>query len=209
MRVVTPTRAHGPAPAQDGEVADGAARPAAPHVRRPVLTGLWAGITHGVLGLTVLLAAVVVVVPAVVGGIPLTILSGSMEPNLPAGSLAVVRPVDPDDVRIGDIVTYLPNPEDPTAVTHRVVAVDHHQDGTRSFTLQGDANTTPDDPVQELQVRGRVWYAVPWLGHVNSVVNGEQRTLAVSLVAGALFLWAVTLWVRAWRGRRHGRESAS
>ncbi|WP_435738435.1 signal peptidase I [Cellulosimicrobium sp. PMB13] len=169
--------------------------------RHAVLSGLWTGITYGVLALVLLLATLVIVVPRLVGGIPLTILSGSMEPNLPVGSLAVVRPVDPAEIRIGDIVTYLPNPEDPTAVTHRVVAIDTHQDGTRTFTLQGDANASPDAPVQEHQVRGTVAYAVPWLGHVNSAVNGEQRAMAVYVVAGALFLWAVVLWWRAWRRR--------
>ncbi|MEL7977240.1 signal peptidase I [Isoptericola sp. F-RaC21] len=168
----------------------------------PVLSGLWAGFTYGLLGLVLLLAALVIVVPKLVGGIPLTILSGSMEPNLPVGSLAVVRPVDAAEIRIGDILTYLPNPDDPTAITHRVIAVDHHQDDTRTFTVQGDANATADDPVQEYQVRGRVWYAVPWLGYVNATVNGEHRAVAVYVVAGVFFLWAVSLWWRAWRGRR-------
>ncbi|MFV2145919.1 signal peptidase I [Isoptericola sp. G70] len=191
--------------AQDTAVAPDGPSADAARVRGAVLSGLWAGFTYGLLGLTVLLAAVVIVVPKMVGGVPLTILSGSMEPNLPAGSLAVVRPVDTDHIRLGDIVTYLPNPGDPTAITHRVTSIDHHQDGTRSFTLQGDANATPDAPVRDLQVRGRVWYAVPWLGQVNSVVNGEQRTLAVFVVAGALFVWAAVLWTRAWRGRRRSR----
>jgi signal peptidase len=170
--------------------------------RHPVLAGLWTGFTYGLLGLVLLLAALVIVVPKLAGGVPLTILSGSMEPNLPVGSLAVVRPVDPADIRVGDVVTYLPNPDDPTAITHRVIAIDHRQDGTRTFIVQGDANASPDDPVQEQQVRGTVWYAIPWLGHVNSVVNGEQRTLAVYAVGGAFLLWAVSLWWRAWRGRR-------
>ncbi|MFI2105162.1 signal peptidase I [Isoptericola sp. NPDC019693] len=159
------------------------------------------------LGLVILLAAAVIVVPKVLGGIPLTILSGSMEPNLPVGSLAVVLPVEPEDVRVGDIVTYLPNPDDPTAISHRVTAIDNHQDGTRTFTVQGDANATEDDPVQEYQVRGRVAYAVPWLGSVNSAVNGDHKSVAVYAVAGAFFLWAVSLWWRAWRGRRRTRTA--
>lgn len=175
-------------------------------VRHPVLSGLWTGFTYGLLGLVLLLAAVVIVVPKLLGGIPLTILSGSMEPNLPVGSLAVVLPVEPEDVRLGDIVTYLPNPDDPTAISHRVIAIDNHQDGTRTFTVQGDANATADDPVQEYQVRGRVAYAVPWLGYVNSAVNGDQKSVAVYVVAGAFFLWAISLWWRAWRRRRTAQD---
>jgi signal peptidase len=182
--------------------ADDTADEDAPPTRHPVLSGIWTGITYGLLGLTLLLAALVIVVPMVAGAVPLTILSGSMEPTMPVGSLAVVRPVETDEVQIGDVITYLPNPEDPTAITHRVIAIDNNQDGTRTFTTQGDANDSPDDPVQDFQVRGEVWYTIPWLGYVNTAVNGEERTIAVYVVAGVFFLWAGTLWWRAWRRRR-------
>jgi signal peptidase len=177
--------------------------------RHPVLSGLWTGLTFGLLGLVLLLAALVILVPKLAGGVPLTVLSGSMEPNLPVGSLAVVMPVEPEDVRVGDIVTYLPNPDDPTAITHRVTAVDHHPDGTRSFVMQGDANSTPDDLVADYQVRATVWYAVPWLGHLNTAVNGEHRHVGVYVVAGAFFLWAASLWWRAWRERRRATDSST
>ncbi|ARU52039.1 signal peptidase I [Cellulosimicrobium cellulans] len=170
--------------------------------RHPVLTGLWAGVTYGLLALVLLLAGLLIVVPKLAGGVPLTILSGSMEPNLPVGSLAVVVPVEPEDVRIGQIITYLPNPDDPTPVTHRVTAITHRADGGLTFTLQGDANAAADAPVQDFQVRARVLYAVPWLGYLNLAVNGDERSVAVYVVAGAFFLWALSLWWRAWRRRR-------
>jgi len=169
--------------------------------RHPVLSGLWAGATYGLLALVLLLAGLLIVVPRLAGGVPLTILSGSMEPSLPVGSLAVVVPVEPEDVRIGQIVTYLPNPDDPTAITHRVTGVTHRPDGGLAFTVQGDANAAADAPVQDYQVRGRVLYAVPWLGYLNSAVNGDERSVAVYVVAGAFFLWALSLWWRAWSRR--------
>jgi signal peptidase len=174
-----------------------------------VLSGLWTGVTYGLLGLVLLLAGLLIVVPRLAGGVPLTILSGSMEPNLPVGSLAVVVPVEPEDVRIGQIITYLPNPDDPTAITHRVTGITHRADGGLTFTVQGDANSAADAPVQDYQVRGRVLYAVPWLGHLNSAVNGDERSVAVYVVAGAFFLWAISLWWRAWRRRRSAVDLTS
>lgn len=170
--------------------------------RHPVLVGIRQGLGYGILALTLLLAAIVIVVPKLGGGIPLTILSGSMEPTLPVGSLAVVLPVEPDDVQVGDIVTYLPNPDDPTAITHRVTAIDHHTDGGHTFTMQGDANATADAPVIDRQVRGVVWYAVPLLGYLNSAVNGHDVPWSVYLVAGAFFAWAILLWSRSLRDRK-------
>jgi signal peptidase len=172
--------------------------------RHPVLGTLWQGVTYGLLALVLVGAALLIVVPKVAGGIPLTILSGSMEPNLPVGSLAVVAPVAPEDVRIGQVVTYLPNPDDPTAITHRVTGITHRADGGLTFTFRGDANSAPDKPVQDYQVRAKVLYAVPWLGHLNNAVNGAGKHAALYVVAGGLFVWAGGLWWRAARSRRNG-----
>ncbi|WP_166979077.1 signal peptidase I [Paramicrobacterium fandaimingii] len=171
----------------------------------PVLRGILMGLSWGILGLTLLLGILVIAVPKLVGGVPLTVLSGSMEPTLPVGSLVVVRPVAPDDVRVGDIVTYLPNPDDPTAITHRVTAINHNGDGSRVFTFTGDANATADAPVREQQVRAEVWYAIPGLGYVNSAVNGDDTGWVVYAAAGAFFLWAIVLWVKAARTRIRNR----
>ncbi|MBF0689367.1 MAG: signal peptidase I [Cellulomonas sp.] len=166
------------------------------------------GLGYGVLGVVLLVAAVTILVPRFAGAVPLTVLSGSMEPTLPVGSLVVVRPVDPADVRIGDVITYLPNPEDPTAITHRVTGITHRTDGGVTFTTQGDANDAPDLPVQDFQVRARVWYVVHHLGHVNSAVNVEDRHVGVVLVAGGFFVWAASLWYRSGRSRRAAAVSA-
>ena len=176
--------------------------------RHPIMAGLWTGVSYGLLGLVLLLATALILVPKIAGGVPLTILSGSMEPNLPVGSLAVVLPVEPDDVRIGDIVSYLPDPGDPTAISHRVVAIDIHGDGSRVFTVKGDANSAADAPVQAYQIRAKVWYAVPGLGYLNSAVNGQQKSIAVYLVAAAFFGWAISLWWRAGRDRRRTTRQA-
>jgi signal peptidase len=110
--------------------------------------------------------------PMALGAVPLTILSGSMAPGMPPGSLAIVRPVDATQARIGDVLTYQPQPDDPTLVTHRVVAVSRDAHGGVSLILQGDANGAPDDhPVRPAQVLGSVVYAVPYFGRVANRLN--------------------------------------
>lgn len=176
------------------------------HDRRPVLSGLWTGFTYGLFGLVLLLAAVVILVPRFAGGVPLTILSSSMEPTLPVGSLAVVLPIEPQEVQVGDVITYLPNPDDPTAITHRVVGINQHADGGRSFTLKGDNNSAPDPLVRDYQIRAKVWYSVPLLGYVSLAFNGDQRSPIVLGLAGLFFVWALRIWWRAWRDRRETRR---
>lgn len=136
-------------------------------------------VSVALLGATLLLAAVCLVLPKALGAVPLTILSGSMAPAMPPGTLAVVRPLDATRARVGDVLTYQPVPDDPTLVTHRVVAVSRNADGVVRLTMQGDANRDVDpDPVGAPQVRGSVVYAVPYVGWVTTWLNvGAGATL--------------------------------
>src|SRR6478672_13379767 len=54
---------------------------------------------------------------------PMVFLSGSMSPTIPAGSLALTRPVPAADLRPGDVVAA---PLGDELVTHRIVAITHH-----------------------------------------------------------------------------------
>ena len=165
--------------------------------RRVVRVASWvvvAGVTALVL--------VAVVVPRLAGATPYTVLTGSMTPTYPPGTLVVVRPVAIDDVRAGDVVTFQLRSGDPAVATHRVVRVGWTADGERLLTTQGDANATPDAvPVREVQLRGEVWYAVPWVGRLNVLLSPGQHQLLVRLAAGGLFLYAGLLLVRGWRSR--------
>jgi signal peptidase len=44
--------------------------------------------------------------------------------------------------------------------------------------------------VQKVQIRGTLWYSIPWLGYLNNLVGGQGRSLLVPLVAAALFIYA-------------------
>ncbi len=69
-------------------------------------------------------------------------------------------------------------------VTHRVVGQGFDGEGELVLRTQGDANEDPDPQlVKPVQVKGEVWYSVPYLGHVNNLLTGEQRQLAVYAAA--------------------------
>jgi signal peptidase I len=160
------------------------------------------GIGGALLVFVLFLGAILIVVPKATGSIPLSVLTGSMRPGLPPGTLLVVQPVDTDDILIGDVVTYQIRSGDPAVITHRVTGISEGADGERTFTLQGDANSDPDEPVREVQVQGRLWYSVPFAGFVSTAVNGEARGWIVPAAAGALFAYAGWMVLSAVRGRR-------
>ncbi|MFD1716320.1 signal peptidase I [Georgenia deserti] len=173
----------------------------------------WAGLVAGwafiVLAAAVVLAAVVV--PRMGGGTPYAVTSSSMEPTLTPGTLVVVRPVPADRIGPGDVITYQLESGRPAVATHRVVSVATDLTGAYRYTTRGDANETEDaEPVRPEQVRGRLWYAVPYLGHVNLLLSGQERAMARTVVAGLLLGYAGFMFIGAVRERRRrAREEES
>jgi signal peptidase len=171
------------------------------------------GLSFGLLALVLLLAAAVVIVPAATRSTPYTILTSSMEPGLPPGTLVIVKPIDPQDIKIGTIVTYQLESGEDVVVTHRVVEIQGQNlpGGDPSYITKGDANSAPDaKPVTPVQIRGSVWYSVPWVGWINNIVNGDLRAIVIPIVAGLLFLYAGWMIVsnRIEARRRRRREAA-
>ena len=147
-----------------------------------------------VLVVLVSLAAAVAVIPRVTGAVPLTVLSGSMLPALRPGDLVVVRPTPADHLHIGDVVTFQPQSGVATLVTHRIIYITHDANGhVVNIQTQGDANNAPDNLLVPDQIMGRVWYSVPFIGHVT---NGRNALLAISLVGLGLVAYAVVLFTK-------------
>lgn len=155
-----------------------------------------------ILGITAIIA-VSVIIPRMFGATPYVILTGSMQPEMAPGTLVVARPVDPEELGTGNVVTYQLNSGDPTVVTHRVTQVGLSSTGEYRFTTQGDANNAPDaKPVQPVQIMGERWYYVPYLGYITNAVGAGQRQAFTLLAVFGLFGYAVWMFVSAALDRR-------
>jgi signal peptidase len=153
---------------------------------------LWLAAIGGAICIAVVIAAV---------GFHVTLImfkTGSMEPTIPTGSLAVVHEIPADEIEVGDIVTVDRAGDLP--VTHRVTSV--AGDGpSRTITLRGDANELEDAAPYVVESVRVVWWWIPgwaqvivWFSH--PVVLG-----ALTLGATGLVTWA--FWPReAGHGRR-------
>src|SRR5690348_3451699 len=158
-------------------------------------------------GLVVVVLALTVVVPRIGGATAYTILTGSMKPGMPPGTLVVVKPVKPDQIRVGDVLTYQLQSGDPTVATHRVVGVGTTMGGDARFTLQGDANNAPDpNVVRPEQIMGKRWYSVPYLAYPALVVDGDIRQAVVMGAVVLLFGYALLSFAGAARDRRASRN---
>ncbi|MGD1993533.1 MAG: signal peptidase I [Anaerolineae bacterium] len=117
-----------------------------------------------------------------------TVVSGSMEPTIPVGSVVAVRPVDATTIRPGDVISFK-SPENPTViVTHRVIRTTY-EGTTLTFHTQGDANYEPDlEPVPASNVLGRVWFCILCLGYLTQIVRTHQGWLLLVVVPGAILV---------------------
>ncbi|WP_175420375.1 signal peptidase I [Rhodococcus sp. SGAir0479] len=152
--------------------------------------------------------AMTIAVPRITGSTPYTVLTGSMEPTYPPGTLVVVKSADPASLGPGDAVTYQWESGKTAVVTHRITEVEYAEDGELQFVTQGDANPMPDErPVVPEQIRGKVWYAIPYLGYVNNFVTGKQRSILLIALVGGLLAYAAYMFASAARDEFRNRRN--
>ena len=146
------------------------------------------GIVTTVAVVAVVILAVLLVGLRLVGLEPFVVLSGSMEPSYPVGSLIYVCRVDTDQLQVGDPITFRLAGE--TIATHRIIEVLQDTPKSRSFRTQGDANKNPDGkPVPDSKVIGKPIFCIPYLGYLSSYIQrppGSYVAVGVGLAIIAL-----------------------
>lgn len=145
---------------------------------------------------TVLLAcllalALAVAAPLLLGYQELAVLSGSMEPGIPVGSVVYVDDdIQPSELKTGDVVTYAL--ESDVYVTHRVVSIDPDK---QVLVTKGDANEVEDGEIKFDQIVGKVTFHLPYLGILTSNVRTSKGimtiTIAIVVILALNFLPAV------------------
>ena len=115
--------------------------------------------------------------------------TGSMSPQIPAGSLALVHQIEATDARVDDVVTVDRPGELP--VTHRVVAVTAAAGGAATLTLKGDANPAPDPSPYTVQHVRRVIWSAPGLARVVAWFGRPLVMGTLTVGVAALVTWVL------------------
>lgn len=157
--------------------------------------------------LVLFLVAAFIVAPKIMGWVPLTVLTGSMRPHVPPGSEIVVDRIDSvaevNALHVGDVISYMPYPDDPTLITHRIIDIAVRADGQRLITVQGDANPSPDpNPVLPQQIKGKLLYHVPGLGYLTNALPQSGKGVGLVVAAAGLIAYGAWQVFSALRGRR-------
>jgi signal peptidase len=149
---------------------------------------------------TVLLAVFVVAAAAATLG-PLllpyrtyAVLSGSMAPAIPVGSLVIDLPVAADQLHGGDVVSFRRPDAAGQVITHRIVQVDSQGAGNPAFLqTKGDANNAPDPwTVSTGPDNWRVAAVIPGAGYVLGYLRSPLGQI-LTFVGPALLLGVMLL----------------
>ena len=117
-----------------------------------------------------------------------SVISGSMVPKFPVGSLIYVKQVEPTEIEVDDVITYVLPSETPS--THRVVRIDEEN---QLFYTKGDANKTEDGaPVHFKNLIGTPVFKIPYLGYVAYYIQ-HPPGMYIAIAAGAVLLILVFL----------------
>lgn len=119
---------------------------------------------------------------------PLVVYSGSMSPAIRTGSVVVIKPVQPEYLNIGDVISFRLAEGGPL-VAHRVQAR-QLVDGKWVFQTKGDANKFPDpQPFVVENVAGKVVLDVPWLGYAIVYASGQLARFGIVAILAYAVLW--------------------
>lgn len=125
--------------------------------------------------------------PAVAGHQMYIVLSGSMQPAFDTGSLAFVRPVDPDTIKAGDIITFR-SQNSASLTTHRVVEL--LSDSGLSFVTRGDANNVNDpNPVPAARLVGKMVFSISYVGYLMSFAQTKAGLISLVFIPALLIIF--------------------
>ena len=128
----------------------------------------------------VILFSSMLVLPGFFGCHMYHVLSGSMEPELPVGSLIYVKEDIPEKVQPDTVIAFYGSLEDSGIITHRVVK-NNVVSGT--FRTKGDANEEEDPlPVPYDNYIGGVIFHVPCMGMILTCLTSFYGKLAAVCV---------------------------
>lgn len=117
------------------------------------------------------------------------VATGSMEPDLPAGSLIFVKAVNYEDIAIGDDITFAKG-NGSILVTHRVI---YKSEQTKTLTTQGIANNVADSPISYNDVKGKVVFSIPFIGYIVLFINTFiGKIICIAIVIAIILIMILT-----------------
>lgn len=145
-------------------------------------------ISGSILLVMLILICIPFTVPKAFGLSIYEVITDSMTPEYPVGSVIYVEKIQPEKVKVDDVITFSIGTDTSQVMTHRVVAIDSEN---QTFTTKGDANKDVDvSPVAFQRVLGKPVYSIKHMGvWVQVFESTEGRVLLGVLLVLVFALW--------------------
>lgn len=114
----------------------------------------------------------------------ISVLTGSMHPEIKPGSLILVKKVnDPEKLKVNDVITFKSPRNEKQLITHRIVDV-KKTDSKILFITKGDANLTADvEEVESTNVFGKYQdFSIPYGGYILQLTNTKMGYIVFFII---------------------------
>jgi len=118
------------------------------------------------------------------------VLTGSMQREIPQGSLVLVHNLDTNEIQVGDDITFITSTND--IITHRVITIyeNYLESGMRGFQTQGLENPSPDSEIVYADnVLGKVVWHASGLGSALNYLSNHWLWITVLGIGVLTFLF--------------------
>lgn len=120
------------------------------------------------------------------------VLTGSMQPDINPGDLIIIKTINSEDIKIGDVITFK-NDITNSVITHRVKDILNNNNELK-FITQGDANNIEDkNPVNDELVQGRLVKTVPKMGKTMDYMKKNLLPIIIAIIAVFAIIVAILI----------------
>ena len=113
-----------------------------------------------------------------------TVLTGSMEPKYNVGDVLFSKSIDPDEIQVGDAISYLGKSGDvkDKVVTHEVIEIENDENGEKIFHTKGIANIIEDPIVHADQIYGNVIHKSTILSFISKTIRTPVGLIVLIII---------------------------
>lgn len=112
------------------------------------------------------------------------VLTGSMEPGISPGDYITITKINPDELKVNDIVTYKINQ---TVVTHQIISIE----GDKIIT-QGTANNVADNPITKADILGKYLFKLPKIGYIMAFLSSTAGLILIIGIVIIIAFWELS-----------------
>ena len=119
-----------------------------------------------------------------------SVLSESMQSEIPKGSLIITKKIKPNSIKVGDTITFAIGEN--SSITHKVISIVENYNNTekRGFQTKGIENSTPDENIVAADnVIGKVIFHIPYAGSYLRAINNYVVLIVLTLCGFAVTIW--------------------